>query len=70
METHKMRKRAATVAMFDPAIVLPAMGQAVVKLDPRTLAKNPVMFVLEVVSALTTLLLIRDIVTGAPTSST
>ncbi|MBN8962744.1 MAG: potassium-transporting ATPase subunit KdpB [Rhizobiales bacterium] len=67
METHKMRKRTASVAMFDPAIVFPAIGEAVVKLDPRTLAKNPVMFVLEVVSALTTVLLIRDIMTGAQT---
>jgi K+-transporting ATPase ATPase B chain len=35
-----------------------------VKLDPRTLIKNPVMFVLEIVTALTTVLLIRDLVTG------
>ena len=41
-------------ALFDPAkIVLPAIGSAFVKLDPRTLMANPVMFVLEVVTALT-----------------
>ncbi len=50
--------------MFDPAIVVPAIGQAFVKLDPRTLMKNPVMFVLEVVTALTTAILVRDIVNG------
>ena len=36
------------------------------KLDPRILIKNPVMFVVEVVSALTTVLFIRDLVTGGP----
>ena len=51
-------------ALFDPKIVVPAIGSAFVKLDPRTLMKNPVMFVLEVVTALTTVILIRDLVTG------
>ena len=37
-------------ALLDPKIVVPAIGQAFVKLDPRTLIKNPVMFVLEVVT--------------------
>ena len=37
---------------------------AFVKLDPRTLIKNPVMFVVEVVAALTTVILVRDLVTG------
>ena len=49
---------------FDPKIVLPAIGSAFVKLNPRTLIKNPVMFVLEVVTALTTVILIRDLITG------
>jgi potassium-transporting ATPase ATP-binding subunit len=51
-------------AIFDWKIVLSAIGSAFVKLDPRTLIKNPVMFVLEVVTALTTVILIRDLVTG------
>ena len=34
--------------------MVPAIGSAFVKLDPRTLIKNPVMFVLEIVTALTT----------------
>src|ERR1700709_2366813 len=41
-----------------------AIGSAFVKLDPRTLIKNPVMFVLEIVTALTTIILVRDLVTG------
>ena len=64
METSKLRKRTATATLFDPAIVVPAIGQAFVKLDPRTLMKNPVMFVLEVVSLLTTVILVRDIASG------
>lgn len=64
METAKLRKRVSATTLLDPAIVIPAIGQAFVKLNPRTLAKNPVMFVLEVVTLLTTSLLIRDIVIG------
>jgi len=45
--------------------VTPAIVSAFVKLNPRTLMKNPVMFVLEVVSVLTTVILVRDLVTGA-----
>ena len=45
-------------------IVLPAIGSAFVKLDPRVLIKNPVMFVLEVVTVLTTIIFVRDLVTG------
>ena len=54
MEASQLRKRMPVSALFDPKIVLPAIGSAFVKLDPRTLMKNPVMFVLEVVAALTT----------------
>src|SRR5215831_16663677 len=58
------RKQMPVSALFDPKIVLPAVGSAIVKLDPRTLMKNPVMFVLEIVSALTTVVLLRDLITG------
>ena len=64
METAKLRKRMPATTLLDSAIVIPAIGQAFVKLNPRTLAKNPVMFVLEVVTLLTTALLIRNIVMG------
>ena len=57
-----IRKMSAST-LFDPKIVVPAIGSAFVKLDPRVLMKNPVMFVLEVVSVLTTVILVRDIVT-------
>jgi len=65
METSKMRKRMPVSTLFDPKIVVPAIGQAFVKLDPRTLAKNPVMFVLEMVTMLTSVLLVRSTLSGA-----
>jgi potassium-transporting ATPase ATP-binding subunit len=58
-----IRKLSAST-LFDRKIVVPAIGSAFVKLNPRTLIKNPVMFVLEVVTALTTVILVRDLVTG------
>ncbi len=64
METSQLRKQMPVSALFDPKIVVPAIGSAFVKLDPRSLMKNPVMFVLEVVTALTTVILIRDLVSG------
>src|SRR5882762_8388800 len=64
METSNIRKSMPVSALLDPKIVLPAIGSAFVKLDPRSLMKNPVMFVLEIVTALTTIILVRDIVTG------
>jgi K+-transporting ATPase ATPase B chain len=64
METSQLRKRMPVSALFDAKIVVPAIGSAFVKLDPRTLIRNPVMFVLEIVTMLTTVILIRDLVTG------
>ncbi len=64
METSAIRKRMPGSALLDPRIAVPAIGSAFVKLDPRTLIRNPVMFVLEIVTALTTVILIRDLFTG------
>ena len=64
MESSTLRKGRPVSALFDAKIVLPAIGSAFVKLNPRTLMKNPVMFVLEIVTALTTVILIRDLATG------
>ncbi|MFH5773777.1 potassium-transporting ATPase subunit KdpB [Paracoccus sp. NGMCC 1.201697] len=54
-----------SASMLDARILVPAIGDAFRKLDPRCLARNPVMFVVAVVSALTTVLLLRDLLTGA-----
>jgi len=58
-----------TVSMFDPAIVRAAVKDSFTKLDPRTLYKNPVMFVVAIGSLLTTILLVRDIAAGETTGS-
>ena len=52
-------------AVWDSAIVRRAALDAVVKLRPRTMMRNPVMFVVEVGSVLTTVLLARDIHAGS-----
>ena len=51
-------------ALFDPPIVKRAIVESFLKLHPRAVAKNPVMFVVEVGSVLTTLLIFRDLFTG------
>lgn len=52
-------------ALFEAPVVRRAIKDAFVKLDPRLVAKNPVMFVVEVCSAVTTYFWIRGLVTGA-----
>ena len=64
METLKLQKRTTGSAMLDPKIVFPAIGSAFVKLDPRSMIRNPVMFVVEVVAALTTIIFLRALFTG------
>ena len=60
----KMNKRMPVATMLDPKIVIPAFGSAFVKLDPRQMVKNPVMFVVEVVAALTTVIFLRELLSG------
>ena len=45
--------------MLDLAILVPAIGQCFVKLNPRLMIRNPVMFVVEVVAALTTVIFLE-----------
>src|ERR1700722_15898219 len=52
--------------LFDPPIVRRAITDFFVKLNPKTLAKNPVMFVVEVGAALTTILTLRTLASGSP----
>src|SRR5689334_3105422 len=58
----KVRKSSATLA--DRTILVSGIGGAFRKLDPRAMIRNPVMFVVEVVASLTTLLFIRDLLMG------
>jgi potassium-transporting ATPase ATP-binding subunit len=59
------KKLARSRPLFDPEIVARAAKASFAKLNPITLLKNPVMFVVEVGAALTTVFLIRDMLTGA-----
>ena len=61
----KLRKQMPVSALLDPKIVAPAIGSALIKLNPLTLMTNPVMFVLEMVTTLTTVILVRDILIHA-----
>ena len=53
-------------AIWDTKIVQRAVGDSFRKLNPRTMMKNPVMFVVEVGSVVTTLQLIRGIISPIP----
>ena len=51
--------------LFDPEILVRAIKESFVKLSPKAVAKNPVMFVVEVGAALTTVFVIKDAIAGA-----
>ena len=55
-------RTAATLG--DPKILGPAVIDAFRKLDPRAMVRNPVMFTVEIVATLTTVLFLRDLVSG------
>jgi K+-transporting ATPase ATPase B chain len=50
--------------LFDPPIVRRAVREAFAKLNPRHMVRNPVMFVVLIGSALTTLVLVQDLIAG------
>ncbi len=60
----KERRRARP--LFDPPIVRQAVLDSFVKLNPRTMMKNPVMFVVEVGAAFTLAVALRDWAIRAP----
>jgi len=57
--TDGLKKQKAS--MFDPQILRRAVLDSFVKLNPRKMATNPVMFVVEVGSVLTTIVFFRDL---------
>jgi len=59
------KRQMQSLSLFDRALIMPAIGASFRKLDPRTLAKNPVMFCVEIVSVLTTIFFVRDLVVGS-----
>ena len=59
MADNRLKER----SLFDPEIVRPAVWESFRKLVPQHVIKNPVMFVVEIGSVLTTLIWLRDMVT-------
>ena len=59
-----LRKRMPVSALLEPKIIVPAIGAAFAKLNPRTLSRSPIIFVLAIVTLLATVVLLRDLVTG------
>jgi K+-transporting ATPase ATPase B chain len=65
-ENSSMLRKRYKAASFDKALLGRAVADAFRKLDPRVLVRNPVIFVTAVVSALVTVLFVRDLLTGQP----
>jgi K+-transporting ATPase ATPase B chain len=59
-----MSERARTISIWDAAIVRQASIDALKKLDPRLQIKNPVMFIVEVGSLLTTMIFVQELMNG------
>ncbi|MHB1217270.1 MAG: potassium-transporting ATPase subunit KdpB [Alphaproteobacteria bacterium] len=60
----QMAPRAQRQSLADPALIRRAAWDSLRKLNPRTLARNPVIFVTEVVAALVTVIFVQDLLTG------
>ncbi|HVM77390.1 MAG TPA: potassium-transporting ATPase subunit KdpB [Stellaceae bacterium] len=65
--TGLFKRHAQPQSLLDRSLIVPAIWASFRKLDPRTLVKNPVMFVVEIVSVLTTIFFVRDLIVGAGT---
>jgi K+-transporting ATPase ATPase B chain len=61
-----MAPRARQLSLVDPAILRPAVLESFRKLAPHLVARNPVMFVVEIGSVLTTALWLRDVLSPSP----
>jgi K+-transporting ATPase ATPase B chain len=65
-----MTRKRYQSATLDPSFLSRAVWDSFRKFDPRSLIKNPVMFVTAVVSALVTVLFLRDLLSGHPAAFT
>ncbi|HLG77944.1 MAG TPA: potassium-transporting ATPase subunit KdpB, partial [Ktedonobacteraceae bacterium] len=57
-------RRKGDISIFDPKIIRRAIIDSFIKLDPRVQLRNPVMFVVEVGSAVTTIEFVRFLLTA------
>ena len=63
-DTGLYKRQLRPLSILDRSLIVPAIWAAFRKLDPRTLVKNPVMFCVEIVSVLTTIFFLRDLIVG------
>src|SRR5262245_14513286 len=61
-----MASKAKELSLFEPEILGPAVIASFRKLVPQHVARNPVMFVVEVGSVVTTLVWLRDLIAPVP----
>ncbi len=54
------------ISLFQKSIIMRALKDSIVKLNPTLMAKNPVMMVVEAGSLITTVLFFRDLTIGTP----
>jgi K+-transporting ATPase ATPase B chain len=59
------RRQARRLRLFEPALVRMAIARSFLMLNPRTMARNPVMFLVEVGTVLTAIVTVQSIVDGA-----
>jgi potassium-transporting ATPase ATP-binding subunit len=64
-----MSRKSTAAGLLDWPIVRGAARDAFVKLDPRKLAKNPVIFVTEIVSVVVTVFFLRDLLANTGTAA-
>jgi len=65
MSARAAGERDRRISLWDPRIVRPAMIASIRKLDPRVQVRNPVMFIVEVGSLLTTLVFVQEAIGGS-----
>ncbi|HWA84173.1 MAG TPA: potassium-transporting ATPase subunit KdpB, partial [Fimbriimonadaceae bacterium] len=62
--TPPLRPKHAPTKLFEPSIVRRAIKESFIKLNPKVVAKNPVMFVVEIGSVVTSYFFLRDLIKG------
>src|SRR5690348_13362380 len=65
--TGLIKRHVRSLSLLDRSLIVPAIWGSFRKLDPRILIRNPVMFVVEIVSVLTTIFFLRDLFVGGST---
>ena len=62
----KRERRKGRSSLSDRTILVPAIRASFAKLNPRWIARNPVMFVVEVGAVITTIIFVIDLFNGTP----